>query len=135
MMPRLILLLIALVWSTPTFAQEYVLSETPLIYHLVLVLGLYRLAQERIPIGVKTVKWNCLQMIQFVLMLMKYCLLTMDGEFSGRNTVGSATYTIDLVVFRTFDWSESNNLLYGSIDSRDGDVKLKDVEMTKGIIC
>ncbi|USD32879.1 MULTISPECIES: DUF6701 domain-containing protein [Vibrio] len=137
MMPRLIFILVALL-STPTVAQEYVLSHTP--------------AQRSLPpcssgnwslsFNSGTDTYRCqngkvdLSSNDTIRATDNSILSADDGfSFDGGNTVGNATYTIDLEAnYGSFDWSESSNTLYGRFDADSTTVSLEDVEMTGGII-
>ncbi|NOH55732.1 MSHA biogenesis protein MshQ [Vibrio coralliilyticus] len=137
MMPRIFLILVALL-AAPVLAQEYVLSQTPSERSLPPCSS----GNWSLSFGSGTDTYRCqngkveLSSNDTIRATDNSILDADDGfSFDGGNTVGNATYTIDLEAsYGSFDWSESNNKLYGRFDANSSSVSLKDVEMTGGII-
>ncbi|NUW68648.1 DUF6701 domain-containing protein [Vibrio coralliilyticus] len=137
MMPRIFLILVALL-ATPVLAQEYVLSQTPSERSLPPCSS----GNWSLSFGSGTDTYRCqngkveLSSNDTIRATDNSILDADDGfSFDGGNTVGNATYTIDLEAsYGSFDWSESNNKLYGRFDANSSSVSLEDVEMTGGII-
>lgn len=55
-------------------------------------------------------------------------------QFSGKNTVGSLSYRIDIESnYGAIDWDKSNNHLYGQIYSQYGSIDMEDVTVESGV--